>query len=232
MWTSLDHRRQGPSYKEIAAFFLPLSATNLMLVVSHSIVNAGVARTNQPELSLAAYALARSLVRLIENPVFMVRQTVVSLVKDQDSYRRVRRFIYSITTIVTAIIALMAFTPLGYHAFHDIMGATSEIAHQSHLALRILVLMPFAAVTRNLYHGTAILSRKTMLVPKSSALRLLIMTGLIFPLALYTELPGAVSASISFIGAFIIEALMMRARAKPLLKNAAVFPHDSGTDLP
>lgn len=229
---SLANNPAGPTYREIAAFFLPLSVTNLMLVTSHSIVNAGVARTAQPELALAAYALARSLVRLIENPVFMVRQTVVSLVKDRDSYLQVRRFIYAITFLVTLIIALLAYTPAGYYAFRNVMGATHDIAVQSHLALKILVLMPFAAVTRNMYHGAAILSRQTMLVPKSSLLRLIVMSALIFALALGTDLPGAVSASIAFIGAFWLEALVMRARAKPLLRREDIFPKSAKIHLP
>ncbi len=230
--TELANDAAGPSYREIAAFFLPLSITNLMLVTSHSIVNAGVARTPQPELALASYALARSLVRLIENPVFMVRQTVVSLVKDRDSYNQVRRFIYGITAFVTFVIAILAFTPAGYYAFHSVMGATHDIAVHSHMALKILVFMPFAAVTRNMYHGTAILSRQTMLVPKSSFLRLIIMTSIIFPLALWTNWPGAVSASIAFIGAFWVEALMMRSRAMPLLHRDDVFPKKPKIQLP
>ena len=213
----------GPTYREIASFFLPLSVTNLMLNLSHSVVNAGVARTGNPEIALAAYALARSLVRLIENPVMMVRQTVASLVTDKDSFFKVRRFIYVLTFIVSAIIAILGFTPLGYYVFRHIMGASDEVATQSHLALSILFLLPFAAVTRNLYHGVAILRRQTMMVPKSSFLRLVIMSMAIFSLALYTELPGALSASISFVSAFIIEALVMRWRAKPLLADTTVF---------
>ncbi len=213
-----------PSYKEIACFFLPLSATNLMLTLSHSIVNAGVARTSNPEVALAAYALARSLVRMIENPVFMVRQTVASLVKDQESYRQVRRFVYILTACVMAVIALLGFTPLGLWVLETVMGASPEVAAESHMALGILFLLPFAAVTRNLYHGIAIISRQTMMVPKSSLIRLVLMSGLIFSLALYTELPGAVSASISFVGAFMAEAMLMRWRAKPLLRDGSVLP--------
>ncbi len=220
-----------PSIREIAAFFLPLSATNLMLNLSHSIVNAGVARTPDPDLALAAYALARALVRMIENPVFMVRQTVVSLVKDRDSYETVRRFIYILTAAVTGIIAALGFTPLGQSVFRTVMGATPEIAEQSHMALRILFLLPFAAVTRNLYHGAAILSRQTMMVPQSSFLRLVLMSTLIFSFAYGTEWPGAVSASISFVAAFWAEALIMRWRARPLLRRQDVFPKQSQTTL-
>ncbi len=214
---------QVPSYKDIMRFFLPLSLTNLMLNLSHSVVNAGVARAGDPEISLAAYALARSLVRLIENPVMMVRQTVASLVVDKKSFERVQQFIYLITFMVTGLIAILGFTPAGFYVFRSLMGASEEVARQSHLALSILFLLPIAAVTRNLYHGVAILSRRTVMVPQSSLLRLITMSALIFSLALYTELPGAFSASISFVGAFIIEALVMRWRAKPLLQTEVMF---------
>ena len=204
-------------YSEIARFFIPLSLTSLIIQLSHSVVNAGVARTPNPEIALAAYALAMSFVRLIENPMFMVRQTVVSLVKNKQSLTEVSTFVFRMAALITLVLALSGFTPLGHWLLTRVMGASNEIAQQAHLALRVLFLLPFAAAIRNMYHGIAIMSRQTVLLPASTALRLIVMSVVIFVLALGTELPGALSASISFVCAFIVEALIMRWRARPLL---------------
>lgn len=206
-------------YSEIARFFIPLSVTSLIIQLSHSVVNAGVARTPDPEIALAAYALAMSFVRLIENPMFMVRQTVVSLVKNQQSLTEVRTFVFRLAALITVVLALSGFTPMGHWLLTRVMGASDSIALQAHIALRVLFLLPFAAAIRNMYHGIAIISRQTVLLPTSTALRLVVMSAVIFILALGTELPGALSASISFVCAFIMEALVMRWRARPLLKQ-------------
>ena len=216
----------SPTYRQIASFFVPLALTSLIMSLSHTIVNAGVARTPQPEVALAAYALARSIVRIIENPMFMVRQTVVSLTKDYNSFLRVKRFMYVLAGGVTVILAIMGFTPLGYYVFHNLIGASAPVAKQSHMALMVLFLLPITTVSRNIYHGVAILSRQTILVPKTSALRLAFMSVTIFLLAYLTELPGALSASIAFVGAFCLEAFVMRWKALPMLGDSRYLPRE------
>lgn len=220
-----------PSYRQMAAFFLPLALTSLIMSLSHTVVNAGVARTPQPEIALAAYALARSIVRIIENPMFMVRQTVVSLTRDYHSFIRVKRFMYIMAWAITALLALMAFTPLGYYGFRYVIGASRPVAEQSHLALTVLFLLPLTTVWRNVYHGVAIISRQTILVPQTSVLRLGLMAAIVFTLAYTTELPGALSASIAFIGAFGIEAAVMRWRARPLLEDTRYIPLEKNGDV-
>lgn len=215
-----------PTYGQIARFFLPLALTNLIMSLSHTIVNAGVARTPNPEISLSAYALARSIVRIIENPMFMVRQTVVSLAKDYKSFLRVKRYMYILAGAVTVFIAILGFSPLGYYLFRNLVGVTEPVARQSHTALMVLFLLPLTTVARNIYHGLAILSRQTILVPKTSVLRLGVMSALIFPLARFTQLPGALSASIAFIAAFFIEAVVMRWRALPMLGDSRYLPKE------
>ncbi len=220
-------RRSLPTYQQIAAFFLPLSLTSLIITLSHSVVNAGVARTPEPEIALAAYALARSLVMLIENPMFMVRQTAASLVRDWPSYIQVRRFVYTGAAVITLLLAGLAFTPLGLWVLSEVMGASPVISQQAHTALMVLFLLPVFTVARNLYHGIAIIARQTILVPISTIVRLIVMTGIIFGLAYLTELPGAVSASLAFTGAFCVEAVVMRQKAKPLLRIRTIFPREA-----
>ncbi len=216
-----------PTYRQIAGFFLPLSLTSLIITLSHSVVNAGVARTPEPELALAAYALARSLVMLIENPMFMVRQTAASLVRDLESFERVRRFVYALSAIITGILGIMAFTQVGYWILTDAMGASHDIAHQAHAALMVLFLLPVFTVSRNLYHGVAIVARQTLLVPLSTMVRLVVMSSVVFGLARFTALPGAVSASFAFTSAFLVESAVMRWKAKPLLRLRNRFPKTS-----
>ncbi len=212
-----------PTYRQIAGFFLPLSLTSLIITLSHSVVNAGVARTPDPEVALAAYALARSLVMLIENPMFMVRQTAASLIRDMQSFLQVRRFVYILSGLITGLLAVLAFTPLGYWALADVMGASDAIAEQANTALMVLFLLPVFTVSRNLYHGVAIIARQTLLVPLSTLVRLMVMSGVVFGLAHWTNLPGAVSASFAFTGAFLVESTIMRWKARPLLRTGTFF---------
>ncbi len=197
------------THREMADFFLPLALTSLIIVISHSAVNAGIARARMPEVSLAAYALAKSFVILIENPMFMVRQTTASLATDKVSLYRLTVFMGIIAIVVTVILALIGFTPLGDLVVQDIIGASGDVAHYAKITIGILCLLPLATYRRNMFHGIAMIFRQTKMVPFSTTIRLIVMAGLVFAIGMLTGIPGAYAAGIAFVTALIVEAVLM-----------------------
>ena len=62
-----------PSLKEQALFYLPLAATAFIIIITHSFFNAGLARLPNPEVLIAAFAVAKSLMHVFQSPVMMIR---------------------------------------------------------------------------------------------------------------------------------------------------------------
>ncbi len=221
---------ESPSYLELVQFFLPLALTSGIIGLSHSVVNAGIARTSEPEISLAAYALAKSLMMLFQCPMMMIRQTTASLVHDKKSFVTFYRFSIGLAFSISLFLAIMAFTPIGYWMFTKVLGATHNIAVNAQLAMGVLCIIPFTSVVRNVYQGIAVLTRQTKVVPIGTAMRLVIMGVLAFGLALFTNVPGALVGAIAFIGAFVIEALVIYLILRSSVEDVDVYAVNDGKE--
>src|SRR5690625_1169360 len=82
------------SYWAMWWFFFPLALTFSLITFTHTLINGALGRLVNPEPALAAYAVARSVMFLAQNPTMMVRQVVTALVDDRASYDVVRRVVY------------------------------------------------------------------------------------------------------------------------------------------
>ncbi len=172
-------------------------------------INAAVARTSQPELSLASYSVARSLFMFLQSPMLMIRQTTASLVQNKKSFGSVCKFIFAPTGFITLLMIIISFTPAGYWIFTSILGATHDIAVYAQLSMGVLCILPITACIRNIYQGIAVLTRQTNFVPVGTSIRLA-MTGLFsFSLALYTDIPGPLVGTLAYAGSHITEDLFM-----------------------
>src|SRR5690625_4241484 len=167
------------TYGEMWWFFFPLALTFTLITFSHTFVNNALSKLPRPEAALAGYAVARSIMQLAQNPTMMVRQVVTSLVVDEASFQLVRGVVYRLMFIMSAVIALLGWTPLGAGLLQSSMGLEGEALRQAALALRVFAVFPFFSVNRNLGQGLAILARANHLVPFATIMRLLALGGLL-----------------------------------------------------
>ena len=56
-------------YQELIKFFLPLAVMPIIIGVSHNAVNASLARLPFPEITLAVYAVSKSITNIIKSPI-------------------------------------------------------------------------------------------------------------------------------------------------------------------
>ena len=97
MSNTIDNTTTEIKYQELFKFFLPLAVMPIIIGISHNAVNASLARLAYPEITLAVYAVAKSITNIIKSPIHMSRQTVTSLVDDHSSFKFVSRFIFAIS---------------------------------------------------------------------------------------------------------------------------------------
>jgi len=155
------------SYKKLFGFFLPLAATPVMIGLTHSIINAALARLPYPEESIAVFTVVKSMVMIISAPTMMSLQLVVTYVEDCFSYKLIKRFVWIVGLILFASLLLPAYTPLGELILRNLIGLKTD--HQiafAYTALRIAAFLPLVQVLRNTQQGLAIsLNRTRLLLP-------------------------------------------------------------------
>jgi Na+-driven multidrug efflux pump len=199
--------------RRIFRLWLPLAATWLMMAVEGPFLAAVIARLAEPTFNLAAYGIAFSFATVAEAPIIMILSATTALVRDMDSYRKVRNFCFALNLGVTAII-LIGLVPAVFEWIAlDLIALPEPVAELTHRALLLLVPWPAAIGFRRFYQGLLIRQELTRRVAMGTVIRVIGMTaGAVF-LSNVLELPGALSGAGALSIGVVLEAVGTRLMA-------------------
>lgn len=158
-------------------FFLPLLMMAEMMMVSHSIIHAFLARLPNPQATLAAYNVAFSFHSIAGSPIWSAVLTCIAFISDQRSMRRLLVFFLWVSLVITTAGWAVGLTPLGLWLFHDLIGASAPVARSAQYALLIFMLIPPVTVMRSLSYALLMKNRRTVLITIGTFVRLLALAG-------------------------------------------------------
>lgn len=203
--------RAAASYQSVLRFYLPLCFTSVANMSTNSIVNAGLARTADPTIALAAYGVARGVLSMIDSFLQTVRPAAVALIRDDRSYRMVRVVVALQALFMTLGIAATAFTPLGDWLFVTVLGVAPPVARGARLAMAVFVPMPACMAWRCFQQGLLIAHKVTTHVLLGALSRPILCAALIFGLvALGDGLPGVVAGAVALVAVIFAEGVILR----------------------
>ena len=203
--------------KTILAFWIPLAATWLMMSIEGPYLSALIARLAEPKFNLAAYGIAFSLALIIEAPVIMMMSASTALVKDNQSFKQLRKFNYILSVSLTAAMIVLVIPPIFYFITEGLIGLPKEVSYLTHLAVMILIPWPGAIGYRRFYQGILIRNNLTRLVAYGTIIRLISMTITAFILYKFTDVPGVVVGASALSAAVICEAIASKIMVRKFL---------------
>lgn len=168
--------------KKIFYFWIPLSATWLMMAIEGPFLSALIARMPEPKYNLAAYGVAFSLAIIVEAPIIMMLSASTALVKDYFSFKKLRNFTYLLNYAITGIMLLLIIPPVFTFVAEGLIGLPTKVAHLTHIAVIILLPWPGMIGYRRFYQGILIKNDLTRRVAYGTVIRLVSMgiTGALF----------------------------------------------------
>lgn len=218
------------TYKKIFIFWLPLAATWLMMATEGPFLAAVIARLAQPKYNLAAYGVAFSFAVLIEAPIIMIMSASVALVKDRDSFIKLRNFTYALNAIITAFMLILIFPPVFNFFSLRMIGLPTEVARLTHTACIIFLPWPGAIGYRRFYQGILIRGNLTRRVAYGTMVRLLTMSLVASCCYFFLKLNGATVGALALSSGVSAEALaikfMARTSAKKFLLSGEAEPQN------
>lgn len=133
--------RSAPlSLRDVFTTWSPLAGSWLLMGLELPVVSAVMARLPHATVSLAAYGgVVFPLSLLIEAPILMLLTASTALARDMHSYRVVRRFMFVAAGSLTALHALVAFTPLFDLIAVSLIGVPDEVREPARTGLRIML---------------------------------------------------------------------------------------------
>jgi hypothetical protein len=209
--------------KKIFVFWIPLAATWLMMAAEGPFIAAIIARLAEPKFNLAAYGVAFSFALLVEAPIIMIMSAATALVKDKDSFLKMRNFIYALNALISLIMLMLLIPPVFNFITQTLMDLPENVARLTYNATAILLPWPAAIGFRRFYQGILIRSNLTRRVAYGTVIRLVGMasTGLICFLffRIHGAMVGASALSVGVVAEAVASRLMVNSSVKKLMNQ-------------
>lgn len=218
---SLSEHQERVSLRTLFLFFIPLGISAVLINLSHVIINGTLARADDPELVIAGYATAMSLLTVSERPAVLFRETCSALVRDRISYRAILRVAFIVFGASLVFGAMIGYTPVGTLVFAGAYGAEPEVADAAVNVYHVLMFLSIFSGIRCLYQGIIIYKMKTRWLTIGMVFRL----GGMFLLAQYIQHIGVTSSAqgaVIFVFGMMIEAFVSWLEGRRLARKLPV----------
>ena len=190
-----------------------------MMAAEGPFLAAMIARMPGPEFNLGAYGVAFALAILIEAPVIMLMSAATSLVKDRNSYLKMRNFSRGLI-LGTTLLLLIVLVPGVYRWLTEtLLQLPAEVADLTYGALWFFLPWPSAIGYRRFLQGVLIRAGKTRLVAMGTLIRLLAMTVAALLGYLLLDIPGAWVGGLALGTGVTVEAIAARFMAAETVRG-------------
>ena len=190
-----------------------------MMSVEGPFLAAVIARMIEPKFNLAAYGVAFSFALMIEAPVIMFMSASTALVKDRQSYFKLRNFVYSLNSIVT-LLMLVFIIPVIFDFFAiSLINLPQHVADLTYKAMIILLPWPGAIGYRRFYQGILIRNNLTRRVAYGTIVRLSSMSITALILYFYSNFDGVMVGASALSVGVSCEAIASKIMAWEIVKK-------------
>ena len=142
-----------PTQRELFRLFVPLALSGIFFPLARPIINAALARSANPELALAAFAVALSVTMPLMSPLFGLRQVATALSSDKDMLARIRTLTVALGSVSTVLLLCLCLPPIYDFIVIQSMAIPPNVAEIGAPVLFIFALSPLLSVGRGYYQG-------------------------------------------------------------------------------
>jgi len=188
------------STRAMLDFYIPLSLTQLLVLVASPIGSAAMSRMPLALESLAAWPVVSGVSFIIRGFGGAYNEVVVALVDEQRAARALRRFAVVLAILATAALTFLMIPPLANAVFARLLDLADPLPHMVRRSLFLLLPIPAMAVAQSYFQGVILHSRRTRSVTESVGMFLALVTVILVGGVLW----GAVIGIYVALGAFLL----------------------------
>ncbi|MBE0565102.1 MAG: hypothetical protein IH621_04030 [Krumholzibacteria bacterium] len=218
-------------HRQIFAFYWPLVLTSQMMTVAHPIINAGLGRSDDAIVQLAAYGVGFGLAVFLNSPLFPFQQVVAAMGTGPRARRDLITKGLSLGLVISGLDLLLALTPAGDLVFGRLIGSTPAVAELARGILLVQAPIPLLLPLRALAWGMVLRHRDTRIISQATGLRLILVGAIVFGLIGRSGWPPAIVGGAAMTAAVLLETVYSGWRAWRLARRGAAGI-DAGRDEP
>jgi hypothetical protein len=212
------------SLRRVAQTWWPLAAGWILMTIEIPALSAVIARSTEPQVSLAAWGVIFSLALILASPAMMFLGASTTLSRDWATYRQVRLYMALLSLGLTGLHALLAFTPLFDLVVVRWMAAPAEVIAPCRMGLAIMLPYTVALAYRRFNYGVLIRFNHARAVTLGALARLAVDAAAIAVLLLAGVRSGVLIATVTITCGVVGEAVYSHLRVQHVLPDLRRAP--------
>jgi hypothetical protein len=194
---------------DLLCFYAPLTFTAAIMLSTAPLVNVGLARSPHPVESLAAWPVVSGQLFLVRSFGISLQEVIIALLDSPSAAKTLWRFAAMVGIGSSALLLLIAFTPLGLWWQQGIAGLSEELTTFAMSALRLAALLPALTVIINMLRGVVVTGKATGVIARATAINLAVLVAVLLVGAKLSFLPGVSLAAIALTTSQLMESIWL-----------------------
>lgn len=208
-------------------FYIPLAMTSLLGLIVQPIGSAALSRMPLAIESLAAWPVVNGLAFMFRSLGIAYNEVVVALLDEPQAYRSLQRFTRGLAIVTTALLLLMAATPLSAIWFGKVSGLSPQLTSLAVNGLWLVLPTPALAVFQSWLQGAILHGRKTRGITESVILYLTACIILFGLGVVWQGAPGLYTALGVFVVAMGIQTLWLWRASRPITTQLTILSENT-----
>jgi hypothetical protein len=206
-------------FTRMFAFFIPLCASASLMNMSHLIINSTLARSIHSETVIAGFAVALSLMAIVDRPLQLFRQTCTILLHDRRAFASISKVSFFLVAGMMLFGITLAFSPLGHILLKHLFSLEGQLLESALLAYRVIIFVYIFSGIRSLYQGVIIANFRTKWLTIGMGIRLIIMYLLSLWFIHTDRVDGSWVGSTIFLVGVMVESIVCYIEGRSLLRK-------------
>ncbi len=172
-----------PTPPKIWGFLLPLMGTAFLWTLGRPLMNAAMARTADPETSIATFQVAWHAASLLLSLQSDFRQIVVVFWTDEGSLKALTRFALTLGGIIAVLMVALGLTGGATWFLQSVLGAPAHLTKLAGTLFVIVAVLPVLTILTEVYIGRLLRNGTTRVMMVAKAINMAVMVAIMFGLA-------------------------------------------------
>ncbi len=193
------------SMRYLLDFYIPLALTNIINFIGRPLLTLGLSRSILALESLALWPVLLSLAFIFRSVGFAYQEVVVALMDDQQSFVALRRFALIMGFMTSALLFILAATPLNNLWYGRISGLAPDLVALSRIPTLFIALAPAAAVIIAWQRGVLVHVRRTKPITVAVAINVTVLISAMWLGLQFLPVAGVTIAAAAYMLSILAE---------------------------
>jgi hypothetical protein len=200
-------------------FYIPLSLTQLLMIVATPIGSAAMSRMPLALESLAAWPVVAGVNFIVRGFGGAYNEVVVALIEEERATRALRRFSVGLALAATAVLAFLMIPALADAVFARLLDLADPLPLVVRRSLFFLLPMPTLAVFQSYFQGVILHSRHTRSITESVGMFLALASAILVGGVVWGGVTGLYLALGAFLAGELLRTAWLWLRSRSARRN-------------